>query len=270
LLPDATRPSDLGASDDQRQIALAFEWLQLLCFMPAAANQEAAIPVASSETGHSIAIADLMTCFESLGENCEFGLVQRRCGAEPLGLLRFSSSPYPKLLHALHSRFEGMAQPDAMEIQVSSNGTEYMVQDLRYGFYYHAWVLVGEQSPEAVLKRECRRVPFLVEKLIEDLTAGEKVFVYHGMDPLSLEEALKLQHAIRNYGPGALMWVDLADYKHSPGTVEWVASGLLKAYVDRFAPGENAHDLSLDCWIEICRVAHRMSLSQTVDRKRVA
>ncbi len=28
--------------------------------------------------------------------------------------------------------------------------------------------------------------------------------------------------------------------------------------MDRFAPGENAHDLSLDCWLTLCRTAEAM------------
>jgi len=33
---------------------------------------------------------DLVLQFESIGDNCELGLVQRRAGSEPLGLLRFA------------------------------------------------------------------------------------------------------------------------------------------------------------------------------------
>jgi hypothetical protein len=49
--------------------------------------------------------------------------------------------------------------------------------------------------------------------------------------------------------------VELQDAKHPAGTVEMISDGLIKGYIDRFAPGENAHDLSIDCWIELCRNA---------------
>ena len=64
---------------------------------------------------------DLMLRFESLGQNCEFGLVQRRCGSEPLGLLRFASTPLPHLLAAFEGGFEGLGGPDAIEIIPSPN-----------------------------------------------------------------------------------------------------------------------------------------------------
>ena len=36
---------------------------------------------------------DLVLDFESVGDNCELGIFQRRVGAEPLGLLRFAGAP---------------------------------------------------------------------------------------------------------------------------------------------------------------------------------
>ena len=201
----------------------------------------------------------LMMQFESLGENCEFGLVQRRCGAEPLGLLRFASAPLEKLLSGLDGRFEGMGEPDQVEVNVSENGSEYLVVDRRFGFLYHPWILVHEAEPDQVRERETMRLSLLRRKLLEDLKEGRKIFVYHAMSPLDTAEASRLVAAIHTYGPGPLMWVELADDQHRAGTVEQLRPGFLKANIDRFAPGENAHDLSLECWIEICRNAFRLA-----------
>jgi hypothetical protein len=269
-LQGAMRPGDVPDSSDSQKLGLGFEWLQLLNFARPSEIEAMALARSAREQSKKLPVADLMTCFESLGENCEFGLVQRLCGAEPLGLLRFSSSPLPKLLNALNSRFDGMGKLENIEVQVSSNGKEYMVQDLRFGFHYHAWVLVGEQLPESVLQRECRRVPFLIRKLREDLAAGEKIFIYHGMSPLTLEDALQLRAAIHRYGDGTLMWVELADRDHPPGCVEWIARGILKAYVERFAPGENVHDISLDSWVAVCRTAYGMFAQESAGRRKVA
>jgi len=205
------------------------------------------------------ALLDLMRRFESLGENCEFGLVQRRCGYEPLGLLRFASAPYGLLLRALRERFSGMAAPDMLAVELSENGREYMVQDRRFGFLYHAWVKAGEAAPADIVKREHQRVPLLVRKLLEDLADGAKIFVYRSMIPLTEAQARDLAAAIRGCGPGTLLWLERADAAHPAGSVQWVAPGLLKGHIDRFAPGENAHDFSLDCWIEVCRSAARLA-----------
>jgi hypothetical protein len=209
-------------------------------------------PAASAE------LTELMMGFESLGENCEFGLVQRRCGAEPLGLFRFASAPLPKLLAALAARFEALADPANLDVRLSENGKEFMVEDRRFGLLYHAWVMAGEMSAEQVREREVNRLPLLVRKLVEELEAGEKIFVYHGMSPMALEEALALAAAIGRYGSATLLWVEQAGPSQTAGHVEWVTPTVLKGHIDRFAPGENAHDLSLDGWIAVCRRAAEM------------
>ena len=42
-----------------------------------------------------------------------------------------------------------------------------------------------------------------------------------------------------------------------PGMVEILLPGLLRGYVDRFAPSENAHELSLEAWTTVCETAWR-------------
>ena len=53
---------------------------------------------------------ELMLAFESLGENCDFGLVQRHAGAEPLGIYRFSGTNLYQLLSTLNNEFEGVGE----------------------------------------------------------------------------------------------------------------------------------------------------------------
>ena len=67
---------------------------------------------------------------------------------------------------------------------------------------------------------------------------ASKIFVYRGMHRLPKPLVLRLVAAMQAYGPTTLLWVELQDPDHPAGTVEWVATGLLKGYIDRFAPGE--------------------------------
>jgi hypothetical protein len=41
-----------------------------------------------------LADRDLVLQFESLGDSCELGLVQRMVGVEPLGMFRFAGAPW--------------------------------------------------------------------------------------------------------------------------------------------------------------------------------
>lgn len=220
----------------------------------ARSSNDAAVPL----NPRLLPLHELMLRFESLGENCEFGLAQRRCGVEPLGLLRFAGTPLPALLAALNRRFEGFGAASTIAVELGSDGQEYMIRDTVYGINYHAWAMSDEISPAALQAREARRLPFLVRKLLEDLTDASKIFVFHAQDSLSHQQAADLHAALRAYGPCQLLWVDLDDHLNPPGTVVEVAPGLLKGHINRFAPPNNAHDLSLDGWVDLCRAAVAM------------
>jgi hypothetical protein len=265
--PDAARPSDLGAGRDNRPLAVALSALRLYPdrFAPRPGlgllgdDEPIPVDIAAVMRADRMPLAELMQRFESIGQNCEFGLVQRRCGAEPLGLLRFASTPLPNLLAALDAGFAGMGTPDTVRAAPSPNGRELMVTDTRYGIVYHAWVKAGEMTTEAVGRREARRVPLLARKLLEDLEAGEKIFVFKGMGALADEAVFPLAAALRRHGPNTLLALTLADDTHRAGTVEARAPGFLIGYLDRFAPGEDAHDFLLEQWVAVCRAAYRMT-----------
>ncbi len=268
-LPDAARPSDFGNSNDRRELGVAvsrmtfypdvYEAWQSGAFL--SEDEAVAVDASAIMAVDHMPLHDLMLKFESLGQNCEFGLVQRQCQAEPLGLLRFSSTPLPQLINALEARFDGMGAAGTVAVSISTNGREFMVNDKRFGFLYHAWVNVGEMPAEDVEKRETRRVPFLVRKLLEDLEAGEKTFIFKGMGAVPEEEVFPLAMAIRRYGPNTLLFVTLSDEEHRGGTVEARSPGFLVGYVDRFAPGDNAHDLMLSQWVKVCREAYRFRIA---------
>jgi hypothetical protein len=259
--PDAARPIDVNRVPDHREIALAFETVTLVCECDHRIGVDDPKDQAPHGTDPSaMPIDQLMMQFESLGENCEFGLAQRRCGAEPLGLLRFASTPLAALLTALKHRFDDFGDPERIELRISPDRREYLVLDRRYGILYHPWLLVGEAAPEDILAREAKRLPLLTRKLIEDLEEGRKIFVYRGMQPLSRVLMSRLVEALRGYGRCTLLWVERQDATHPPGTVEVLAEELLKGYIDRFAPAENAHDLSLDGWIALCQ--HALSIAR--------
>ena len=260
-LPDAATPREVNGGPDERLLAFAVHKFSLLrcgrsVSLVTGSDQ---LEVAQGAWSETLPERDLMMLFESIGENCEFGLAQRACGAEPLGLLRFASTPYPKLIAALKGGLAGLGDAEALQVQISATGREYMVLDTCYQLLFHAWVEVGEKSPEEVHRREARRVPFLVRKLRETLGEATKIFVFHGMSPLTHEQAQHLCDALGLYGSATLLWVEVADNNHPALSVEVIGPRLLKGYIDRFAPGENAHDFSLPSWIKICREAHRLT-----------
>lgn len=262
--PDAARPIDHGLSGDTRHLALAVRsvWLRGMAAERAISQAAAALPAAGSELASALdrgADRALATSFESLGINCEFGNVQSECGAEPLGLLRWSFSPLPSLLAALEARFAGIGARD--NLQIGLRGEEYYVTDQRYGISYHTWRQQHELTAEALGAQESRRITYLARKLVEDLSAGEKIFVFHDAGRSGLAEIRPLLAALRSYGPNTLLWVTAAEAPEQVGRVVLAEPGLLQGFIDRFAPLQQAvrDETALGSWMAIVRAADSLA-----------
>jgi len=240
-LPDAGRPADFDGSADDRMLGLSCHHLTV----------EEPLSLDEDETPLS-AVAAAM---ESLGRNCEFGLVQRRAGVEPLGLLRFATSPMSALMAGLESRFEGFGAADRTEIVeaplADSDEFEWMVRDHRFGFVFHTFTRTNEMTREEAIRRELRRLPFLARKLIEDLENAEKLFVYQAAELASPGAAEPLLHALRRYGDNTLMLV-MADPARA-GEVELTGRGLMLGCVSELTPLAAANRLNWRDWSRILR-----------------
>ena len=244
--PDFRRPVDLGTSMDDRQLSFSVRSLQLSRIL-SRPTPSGAQPLPREE---------MITRFESLGDNCEFGLVQRRLGAEPLGLLRFSYVELPLLLRGLRNGFERLGDPETTDVAADKNG-EFVVRESVYGMTYHTFQYEAQINLETVRRQQATRLNFLKRKLLEDIGTGEKIFVLKRTPPLRPEEVLPLYATLNELGRNWLLWMVPSDPAHTPGTVEMLLPGLLRGYVDRFAPAENAHELSLTAWTAVCEAAWR-------------
>jgi len=196
---------------------------------------------------------DLMLQFESLGDNCELGLVQRKVGAEPLGLFRFAGAPLRHILRAMDARFAGLADPQYIRLQ-PENG-EFMVRLTKYDFIYHADVKIGEADPETLHRQQIRTVRFLADKLIADLEAAEKIVVFRQNEPLSAIDLIDLRMALAKFGPNTLLWVTEACAGHPPGSVDVVDQRLMVGYIPRLAARENVPDFDPVPWMTVLRRA---------------
>lgn len=197
---------------------------------------------------------DLTMRFESLGDSCELGLVQRAVGAEPLGLFRFAGAPVRHVIRAMRAGFANMAEPNAVHVQ-PENG-EYMIKLTKYDFIYHAHVNVGDAEPEPLHRQHVRTVGFLVDKLIGDLEQPDKIFVFRQNEAVSANDLLDLRAAIANFGPGVLLWVQVARDGHPAGSVDVIDDRLMIGYVSRLAPRNDAHHFDMSSWLTMLRQAY--------------
>jgi hypothetical protein len=118
----------------------------------------------------------LVARFESLGDNCEFGLLQREVGVERLGLLRLAGGRDPSALaDAIACGFDGFATGD--DLIMSTHGNEWIARSRRYRFTFHTGVDVADATEAEILTEQSRTLRFMAEKLDEDIKTGTKFFV---------------------------------------------------------------------------------------------
>ena len=134
-----------------------------------------------------VQIRTVLNRFESLGYNCEFGLVQRHFAVEGIGLLRWGSfwDGLPGLIRAVSGKFAGVGD----FVSVYPHGREFISLDETYRLVFHTNQQVGAVEPAQLIKNERIRIAYLAEKLIEDIETGAKIFVYKSSQDVSPDRA---------------------------------------------------------------------------------
>lgn len=206
-------------------------------------------------------ISNIMMQFESLGGpgggGCEFGLVQRNFGAEPIGLLRWASLSTKNLIAALDSRLDGIGSSDQTMLvppEIASGNTEYLVRDTRFKIRMHTFSKEGEIAPGKLRQQWCARLKFLARKLITDLETSKKIFLYRPGVFLTAAEINQLNSAMRRYGDNFLLLIQTEDASHRNGTVEFVSPHLMIGYIDRlnWEPKRATYQPSFASWARLC------------------
>jgi acetyl esterase/lipase len=201
-------------------------------------------------------LKDLMSQFVSLGINCELGQVQRHCDSDLLGLFRFGLTPMAGLIEALDSSFESIANPDLIQFKTLRDG-EFISVHQRYGVEFHTGMNVHKTTEDFVREKLVRHFTYLSRMLLEEISHGEKIFVYR---PRTIDtpesDARLLLASLRRHGPAVLLWAAWSDDPARIGTVEWRVPGeLMVGYLDRYSPINYANDLSWHAWLSICEAA---------------
>lgn len=220
----------------------------------------------SANTVFPLALDELLSRFLSLGDNCEFGLVQRRAGAEPIDLLRFAGLHIPieqrlhAVTHAISKGFEGLGREGTLLFGLGDpdqNGRrEYYVQESAYSLRWHTFQYPDQIDADRLLRQQTQAVGFWRRKLLEDLRSAEKLCVWKSNLAQDETNIRQLLQALRGHGPNSLLWVMRSDAEHQAETVEDLGGGLLRGYVVRFAPYDRAGDIAFDSWFALSMRAH--------------
>jgi hypothetical protein len=164
------------------------------------------------ESATGLPVADLMAQFDSIGQGCDFGFVQRHYGADPLSLLRFSGMDTPSLAAGLFARFAGIGRPENVRVFIETTPfPEFKVYEKRYNLWYRTGKMPGEVMAEALQREQSRRLAFLQEKFLEDLHSGGKIFVLTRGECLTEPEALAVFAALNQDRTNTLLWTVQGD-----------------------------------------------------------
>ena len=183
----------------------------------------------------------LALCFESLGQGCQFGQIQRQMGAEPLNLLRFVDTVTSSLVDGLVKGFAGIDTPDSLTLgKAPRDRPSYTWHQAVYKLSFDTLIDVDTLEAALVLRDQLKRLTFLRRKFVDDLRAAEKIYVLTRSDVLTEPEALAVFCALNLYGPNTLLWTVFGD-EATTGQVVELAPGFLRAQLGsvdevRFAP----------------------------------
>lgn len=209
---------------------------------------------ASRQEPHAPAAA-LFETFQSLGSNCEFGLVQRHFECETLDLFRFATTPLRGLIPFLKLEADPFITADALEV-VAAGWGEYVVSMKPYGFVFHSGLKTDAMPPETVRDQQQRRLRFLWRKFAEDLEDANRIFIYKSGLWMTQPRVAELAAQLRRRGPNHLLWVTPEEPGWPAGTVKMVSPGLMRGTIDRL--NTDPAGCSFDMWQEVCRRAHRL------------
>jgi hypothetical protein len=190
----------------------------------------------------------ILNAFESLGEDCEFGLMQRRYLVEPpLSLFRWGGAPVEKLIEGLDNGFDDMAEPASTDLVW--DGTEYFLRTPYVTMHTQCLVQQDEAGQAEVARCGRATLRILRRKLLKDIADARRIFVFKSLNDDFGEAGMRLLHAaLRRRGPACLLCAVVAHPGQPVGHAERLADGLYAGYLDRFVIPHGPFDK----WLSIC------------------
>ena len=122
----------------------------------------------------------------------------------------------------------------------------------------HTFMFASRHDATTLLPKMCRRVAYLRDKLLTELRAAEKVFVFKS-DAIDLDGLRELHLALRVHGPVRLLHVrqasvPLADrpFDVAAGQVFRLEPDLYVGFLSRMGRVGLGWNIAFDEWIGIC------------------
>jgi hypothetical protein len=200
---------------------------------------------------------DLLGRFESLGNNCEFGIVQSAGDCEQPGLFRnIGFLRTDTMIKMIEDNLGDLFEDGRFAITKPVGWPDYGLDCLTTGMRFHTAVPVelSEERAHATLNS----FRFLKRKFQEDLLSGHKIFVYRHNSGEQTTPALAeaLLAALRQYNPDNWLLFVTEAPRAEPyhGDVRLMADGLLIGEMQRLSV-ENPPIIDYEGWENMLRLA---------------
>lgn len=191
------------------------------------------LDIQADAQGYSLRM--IYEAFESVGCNCELGFVQRRAGAEPLSLFRWTFVSPEKLIEMLACDLEGYERPDVYSIAEDTH-REFILSESLFGTRSHTGVYTGEIPQDEFLNRLIRRQGFLKRKFLADAAQGRKIFTYKSNNALTDTQMDGVEAELRRHGVRHVLFVMPTGEPSKAGTVTIASPGRAIAYLSSTMP----------------------------------
>jgi hypothetical protein len=201
-------------------------------------------------------IPRLLLLFEGLGDNCDFGVVQRAVGIEPFGLFRFAACKAKDVGALLRTRFQCLGEPEDLWLDEVGPRREYWVKSRQSSFEAHTERYAGADDSEVVRSALIEKTRFLKTRLVRDLSRGRRLCVWRGAADLKAIQEIAAQ--LQTYAPTCLLWVRVGGPAKVPGSVERVSDGLLLGFLSRYGDYDGGPRPPVEEWINVCANAYRL------------
>jgi hypothetical protein len=221
-----------------------------------------------------IAVPDILRHFDSLGDNCAFGIAQRKAGCDVLGLLRFANAPLPALMRGIEDGFRAADDKGRIALNwVPSDPGEFVLGIDEYGIHWHTDVFDASVDAASLFARQAVRLGYLRRKFYEGLAAGRKIMTVSRADPrkhpiplpqadelpyweekpenLRWAELLPLFLGLNERGRNTLLFLTHCERGRRPGTVELLAPGVMRGYTDSFVISADSNVRDHASWMRI-------------------
>jgi hypothetical protein len=197
-------------------------------------------------------VVTLTRGFESLGTNHEFAIVQRKLGVDVLHLFRFCEGTLTDLTRALADDLTVASDPDIFTVEASeTNPLAYLLTLPPYNLHWRMFGHDNDADRNGSRHANAITLGYLRRKFYEGLRSGRKIYVLARERSVPASEAAALLMELNRTAEATLLCVEQARNDHAPGEVELLMPGLMRGYIERFAPDTDADAVDLANWLRV-------------------